>query len=103
MGVNMIVPITEFRNKAKSILDSLKSQPVVITQRGRPQAVLESYERYQEREERLAHLETERDEFLLRQAMAEAEEFVSVNELFERYETETGYRLDDFDDKTKTS
>ena len=94
-----IVPITEFRKKSKRVLDSLQGGQVVITQRGRPRAVLESYEEHRKKEERLKQLEMERDEFLLAQAMAEAEEFVTLEEFFSQYEAETGHRLDDFDDE----
>lgn len=59
-----VIPITEFRNKARSVLMAIKERPVVITQRGRPAAVLESYERYQEREERLRQLEMEHERLL---------------------------------------
>jgi len=71
VSIAHVIPITEFRNKARSVLQTIKDRPVVITQRGRPAAVLESYERYREREERLRQLEIEQER-LLEQAEEEA-------------------------------
>jgi hypothetical protein len=53
-----------------------------------------------ESKEHLKRLEMERDEFLLAQAMVEAEEFVTLEEFFSQYEAKTGHRLDGFDDRS---
>ena len=44
-----IVPISELQSQAKRIVDSVKStrDPVIITQRGRPAALLVNYEDYE--------------------------------------------------------
>jgi prevent-host-death family protein len=41
-----ISPITDLRSQAKEILKQAQSQPVVITQNGRPSAVLLNYKSY---------------------------------------------------------
>jgi prevent-host-death family protein len=43
-----ILPVSALRMQAKEILKQASQQPVVITQNGRPSAVLISYERYNE-------------------------------------------------------
>ena len=47
-----IIPVTDFRQDAAAALNRVKSsrQPVVITQRGRPAAVMLSLEAYQRSE-----------------------------------------------------
>ena len=55
-----IIPITDLQRKAGQIVDSLSDQPVIITQRGRPAAVLiaaSDYEQIEEDLERLDELE----------------------------------------------
>ncbi len=51
-----IVPISELQTQARRIVESVKStrDPVIISQRGRPAALLVSYEEY---EGKLATLE----------------------------------------------
>ena len=43
-----IMPVTDLRNQAKQALKQAHEQPVVITQNGRPSAVLLDYEIYNE-------------------------------------------------------
>jgi prevent-host-death family protein len=47
--VEKIVPISELQSRAKKIVDSVKQtrDPVIITQRGRPAALLVNYEDYE--------------------------------------------------------
>jgi len=54
-----IVPLGEFKSKASAVLRMLrkKSGPVVITQNGRPAAVLMAPEAYDELQEREQYLE----------------------------------------------
>jgi len=97
-----IVPITEFRNRARELLTSLEDRPVVLTQRGRPAAVVLRYEDYEAREEYIRDLEIERDRQLLLEAKATATEFISLDELIEDYKQATGYNLDNYDDSLPT-
>jgi prevent-host-death family protein len=41
-----ILPVSDLRSNATNYLEQVKEQPFVITQRGRPRAVLVDYERY---------------------------------------------------------
>lgn len=41
-----IIPVTDLRNQAKKALKQAQEQPVVITQNGRPSAVLVDYQSY---------------------------------------------------------
>ncbi len=47
--MNTIIPISELQNQAKRIVESVKNtrDPVIITQRGRPAALLVNYEDYE--------------------------------------------------------
>lgn len=94
-----IVPITEFRNRSRELLASLGNRPVILTQRGRPAAVVLRYEDYESREEYISRLEMERDRQLLLEAKATETEFVPLEEAFAEYERVTGYNLDDYDEK----
>lgn len=80
-----IIPITEFRNRARELLTSLEDRPVVLR-----------YEDYEAREEYIHHLEMERDRQLLLEAKATATEFVPLEEAFAEYEQVTGYNLDEY-------
>lgn len=53
-----IQPVTEFRAHTSEILDSLKKnrRTIILTQHGRPAAVLESVEEYQRKLEELRFL-----------------------------------------------
>ena len=54
-----IIPITNFQRQASQIVSGINAsqEPVVITQRGRPAAVLVSAERYAQIEEDLQRLD----------------------------------------------
>ena len=54
-----ILPITDLRNQAKEALDAAKRQPVVITQNGRPSAVLLNYQTYNDLIDRVEHIEAQ--------------------------------------------
>jgi prevent-host-death family protein len=92
-----IVPITEFRNRARELLASLGDRPIVLTQRGRPAAVVLRYEDYESREEYVSRMEMERDRQLFLEAKATETEFVPLEEAFAEYERVTGYNLDDYE------
>ena len=94
-----IVPITEFRNRSRELLVSLGDRPVILTQRGRPAAILLRYEDYENREEYISRLEMKSDRQLLLEAKATETEFVPLEEAFAEYERVTGYNLDDYDEK----
>lgn len=88
-----ILPIADLRNKAKEILDQVRRQPVVITQKGRPRAVLVDYDAYNELIERLEILEDTRDALIIARASETAREFVSAEELLQQYERVHGEAL----------
>ena len=54
-----VVPITDLRQNSAKILGRVRRtrRPVLVTQRGRPAAILESVEEYERRLERLELLE----------------------------------------------
>jgi prevent-host-death family protein len=57
-----ILPVSDLRVQAKEILKQAKKQPVVITQNGRPSAVLISYESYNEMVAQIMQLAAYRQE-----------------------------------------
>ena len=89
-----ILPVSDLRNKAKDVLKRVQTQPIVITQRSRPRAVLVEYEQYNEMARRLGALEDARDALLLERAMATATEFVTLEEALADYEQATGVRIE---------
>ena len=89
-----IVPITDFRNKIKEVLEQVKKAPVILTQRSRPAAVVVDYAAYQEQAERLEELELKLDDLLLAQAMHTSQGLVALDEMLADYEEKTGKKLD---------
>ena len=53
-----ILPVSDLRIHAKEILVQVNEQPVVITQNGRPSAVMLSYQAYNEMIQQLTQLES---------------------------------------------
>ncbi len=88
-----VIPVTDFRNSAKDVLEKVKEGPIVLTQRSRPVAIVVDYETYREQEERLQALELALDDLRLLLAKESAEQFISANELFADYEDATGESL----------
>ncbi len=62
-----IIPVTDLQRQAARILSDVNksSEPIIITQRGRPAAVLLSAKRYAEIEEDLAEFDDLELEYLL--------------------------------------
>jgi prevent-host-death family protein len=85
-----IIPITDFRNKIKEVLEQVKKSPVILTQRSHPAAVVVDYATYQEQAERLEELELKLDDLLLAQAMQTSQGLVSLDEMLTDYEENGG-------------
>jgi prevent-host-death family protein len=85
-----ILPISDLRTRARELLTRIKEEPVVITQRGRPQAVVVSYESYNEMVEAL---EEARDALIIDRALATAGKFYSIEEALADYEAATGTKI----------
>ncbi len=94
MHTVQIVAVTDFRNKAKEVLDQAKQAPVILTQRSRPAAVVVDYDTYQAQVKLLEELELKLDDLLLAKAIASSKELVSLDEMFEDYEKSTGTKLE---------
>ncbi len=93
MNMINVIPVTDFRNSAKEILEQVKKAPIILTQRSRPAAVIIDYETYRRLEKRLEQLELAYDDLLLAHAMETSEGFVSAEELFTDYQEATGEDL----------
>ena len=89
-----ITPISDLRIKARELIATARKEPVVITQRGRPQVVMLAYESYNEMVARLESLEDARDALIIERALARGGEFVSFDEMIEDYEQAHGIRID---------
>jgi prevent-host-death family protein len=89
-----ILPISDLRTKSRELLARVKEEPVVITQRSRPEAVVVGYESYNEMVARLEALEDARDALIIERALAQGGEFVSFDEMIEDYEQAHGIRID---------
>lgn len=89
-----IYTISDLRYKAREVLQRLREQPIVLTQRGRPRAVLLDYEAYNEMTERQQVLEEARDAFLLQRATETAQKYLPFSALVEQYEALFGEKLE---------
>jgi len=85
-----ILPISDLRTRARELLARAKEEPVVITQRGRPQVVVVDYESYNEM---VAALEEARDALIIDRAQATAGKFYSLEEALADYEAATGTKI----------
>ena len=88
-----ITPISDLRIKARELIATARKEPVVITQRGRPQVVMIAYESYNEMVARLEALEDARDALIIDRALATAGEFYSIEEALADYEAATGVEV----------
>ena len=66
-----IIPITDLQRQAAQVLSDVNasSEPIIITQRGRPAAVLLSAKRYAEIEEELAAFDDLELEYLIEEGL----------------------------------
>ena len=88
-----ILPISDLRARAREVITTAKTEPTVITQRGRPQVVMIDYESYNEMVTRLVALESTRDGLIIEKALSTAGEFYSVEEALDDYEAATGVKI----------
>jgi prevent-host-death family protein len=86
--------VSDLRYKTKEVFRKLKEQPVVLTQRGRPQAVLVDYETYTEMAARQEALEAARDAFLLQRAQETAQNYLPFEALLKQHEELFGEKLE---------
>jgi prevent-host-death family protein len=89
-----IVAVTDFRNKAKEVLEQAKEAPVILTQRSRPAAVVLDFNMYQAQIKLLEQLELKLDDLRLAQAIQSSQEMVPLDDMFADYEKSTGNKLD---------
>ena len=88
-----IMPISDLRIKTRELIATARKEPVVITQRGRPQVVMVAYESYTEMVARLEALEDARDALIIERALATSGKFHSVEEALADYEAATGVEI----------
>lgn len=67
-----IITVTDLQRQASKFIDQAKKEPVVITQRGRPTALLVDAQMYRAMAERLCELE---DQEMVRMIEAASKEF----------------------------
>jgi prevent-host-death family protein len=88
-----ILPISDLRARAREVITTAKTEPTVITQRGRPQVVMIDYESYNEMVARLEALESARDALIIDRALTTAGKFYSIEEALDDYEAATGVKI----------
>ena len=93
MSSILVMPISDLRNKGRDVLEKVRQQPAVITQRGRPQAVLMNYEQYNNIISRLETLEAARDALIIERALQTAEDFVTFEGMLADYAETTDVRF----------
>jgi len=99
----LVMPISDLRNRGQDTLKKVQRQPAVITQRGRPQAVLVSYEQYNDMISRLETLEAARDALIIERALQTAEDFATFEEMLADYAEAAGvqFTLDEIAEAAK--
>ena len=88
-----IVPMSDLRYKAKEILRLVKERPVVLTQRGRPRAVLMDYEAYDALTRQQEALRDEWDAIILQRAQETPSTYFPFEALVQQYEELFGEKL----------
>ena len=89
-----VLPISDLRSKAKEVLQQVKKQPIVLTQRGRARAVLVDFDTYNQLVERQAVLERALDALLLQRAQETAQEYLPLEALLRQHEELFGEKLE---------
>jgi len=89
-----VLPISDLRSKAKEVLQQIKKQPIIITQRGRARAVLVDFDTYNRLVERQAALERTLDALLLQRARETAQEYLPLEALLRQHEELFGEKLE---------
>jgi prevent-host-death family protein len=89
-----VLPISDLRSKAKEILQRVKEQPIILTQRGRARAVLVDFDTYNQLVERQAILERALDALLLQRARETAQEYLPLEALLRQHEELFGEKLE---------
>ncbi len=89
-----VLPISDLRSKAKEVLQQVKKQPIVLTQRGRARAVLVDFDTYNQLVERQAVLERALDALLLQRARETAQEYLPLEALLRQHEDLFGEKLE---------
>ena len=89
-----VLPISDLRSKAKEVLQRVKKQPIVLTQRGRARAVLVDFDTYNQLVERQAVLERALDALLLQRARETAQEYLPLEALLRQHEELFGEKLE---------
>jgi prevent-host-death family protein len=85
--------MSDLRYKAKEILRLVKERPVVLTQRGRPRAVLMDYEAYDALTRQQEALRDEWDAIILQRAQETASTYLPFEALVQQHEELFGEKL----------
>jgi prevent-host-death family protein len=89
-----VLPISDLRSKAKEVLQQVKKQPIILTQRGRARAVLVDFDTYNQLVERQIVLERALDALLLQRARETAQEYLPLEALLRQHEELFGEKLE---------
>jgi len=89
-----VLPISDLRSKAKEVLQQIKKQPIILTQRGRARAVLVDFDTYNQLVERQIVLERALDALLLQRAQETAQEYLPLEALLRQHEELFGEKLE---------
>ncbi|TEU19550.1 MAG: type II toxin-antitoxin system Phd/YefM family antitoxin [Anaerolineales bacterium] len=89
-----VLPISDLRSKAKEVLQQIKKQPIILTQRGRARAVLVDFDTYNRLVERQTVLEQALDALLLQRARETAQEYLPLEALLRQHEELFGEKLE---------
>ena len=94
-SLHPVIPISDLRYKTKDIMNQVQQETIVLTQRGRPTAVLVGFDAYNKMARRLQALEDERDAAIMQLAWAHKDEmeFVGIEALDALFREKLGESL----------
>lgn len=97
-ALTRVVPVSDFRHKPTDVFDNISENPIILTLRGRPRAVLMDIDAYNKIIQLQQTLEAARDAFntlLLQQSEnASEDEYLPFDALLEQHEELFGEKLD---------
>ena len=83
--VNLVVPFSDLRRRAREIIQALEEQPVILTLRGRPKAVLVDYEAFNQMVRQHQALSEALDAILLERAVESATGYRPLDDLLRQH------------------
>ena len=92
-AVNLVVPFSDLRRRAREIMRALEERPVILTLRGRPKAVLVDYEAFNRMVKQHQALSEALDALLLEKAVETATGYRPLEDLLQQHKDLFGEQI----------